>query len=357
MRSHATAIYATSSALLEDGYSRCEISREGKDRIYTIHSPVSLLPQTEITLPKINWDIVRAWLQVDTTQTTTSSSDRSGQIQNLIVIDCKTWMLAPIDKETDCITLSYVWDRVVSTDQERPVNRFLTQLPPTIEDSLQVCLELGYRYLWVDRYCIPQDDLEEQRRPIHLMDVIYASSALTIVACAGHDPQHGLPGVTKERESLPSIYHEGLGYLQMIPSIHDIRGSVWASRAWTYQETLLSNRRLYFTGHQLYFERAVMATCEWVAQSSRKSTQITNDDWLYSVNTWLSEPLDIYKCIKQYTERRFTYDSDALNAFLGVQAVYERKFQIRHLWGLPYSANDDPALARPNMIRSLFFGN
>lgn len=39
-----------------------------------------------------------------------------------------------------------------------------------------------YRYLWVDRYCIDQDDVAEKKEQIAQMDRIYRGAELTIIA-------------------------------------------------------------------------------------------------------------------------------------------------------------------------------
>lgn len=135
----------------------------------------------------------------------------------------------------------------------------------------------------------------------------------------------------------------------MIPKVDDIRQSKWATRAWTYQETLLSKRRLYFTEYQLYFESSYCVRCEW------KDAIATNRHWIYSQGAWFSKPSDIYKCIDSYTRRSLTFQSDALNAILGILAVCERKFQVHHLWGMPYMKTSLSSPLDPAMARSLFF--
>lgn len=68
-------------------------------------------------------------------------------------------------------------------------------LTRTIEDAFQVTKELGYQYLWVDRYCITQHDSVHKSSQVRQMDVIYSQAALTLVAAAGHNPHYGLSGV------------------------------------------------------------------------------------------------------------------------------------------------------------------
>ena len=192
------------------------------------------------------------------------------------------------------------------------------------------------------------------------MDEIYADSALTIVACAGTDPQYGLPGVTRLRRELPSILVEGPWYLQALPMVNDIHTSLWASRGWTYQEALLAQRKLYFTDFQLYFEGAHSVQCEWATRSTNKPTE--DAPWILSQVDYLGNPDRIYDCINSYSRRKVTFESDALNAMLGIFAVFQRRHQVRHMWGMPYMSThegvDAGRKARlPSLWVSLSFTN
>jgi len=114
----------------------------------------------------------------------------------------------------------------------------LEDAPRTIEDSITVTKALGYRYLWVDRYCIPQNDPQLKHRLIQAMDVIYKSSAVTFIAAAGQGPDYGLPGVSpglRKAEAPTKI-----GPLILTPGDNSnfevaFRSSKWNSRGWTYQ--------------------------------------------------------------------------------------------------------------------------
>lgn len=85
------------------------------------------------------------------------------------------------------------------------------------------------------------------------MDQIYRSSALTIVACAGGDPNYGLPGISRPRKPSPWIEIQGYGHLRMVPRAEEIQSSIWATRAWMYQEALLAERPLFFTENETFF--------------------------------------------------------------------------------------------------------
>jgi hypothetical protein len=71
------------------------------------------------------------------------------------------------------------------------------KLPATIRDAIIVVLALGYRYLWIDRYCIEQADCPARHSQIQQMGNIYNSASITIIAAAGSTPYHGLPGVSQ----------------------------------------------------------------------------------------------------------------------------------------------------------------
>jgi hypothetical protein len=47
------------------------------------------------------------------------------------------------------------------------------ELPDVIVDAIQLCADLGQRYLWVDRLCVVQDDRLAQKTQLQAMDTIY----------------------------------------------------------------------------------------------------------------------------------------------------------------------------------------
>src|SRR5689334_17560621 len=87
------------------------------------------------------------------------------------------------------------------------------------------------------------------------MGLIYTTADLTIVAVAGENPSHGLPGVSSDRKSYGA--YESIGDLSLVAGpqsfIHEIRQSIWNSRAWTLQEAHFSKKRLCFTDCQVVF--------------------------------------------------------------------------------------------------------
>ena len=60
------------------------------------------------------------------------------------------------------------------------------------EHAITVTRKLGFRYLWIDRYCINQQRIEEVSTQVQQMDLVYQNSEVTTT---GKDSQYGLPGV------------------------------------------------------------------------------------------------------------------------------------------------------------------
>jgi hypothetical protein len=318
-----------------------------------------LSSRMELTTATVNFNLIKGWLQKSPVQ---NSQDLRSLVANdafpfgmeapddisLHVIDCVSRSLVrlPTHTRTQYVTLSYVWG---SSSKSHINDVIILNMPPTVEDSIIVCLKLGYKYLWVDRYCIPQDDLQERHRQIQQMGAIYRNSALTIVACAGSDPHYGLPGVSKSRTAHSSILLENVGYIQRIPMMYDIRHSTWAQRGWTYQEALLSQARLYFTDRQVYYEDEKSLECE---VNTLAEVEIPNDykRWnsgIYTLEMWSSSPMDVYHCIEQFSTRVLSFSSDTIDALQGVFATFKQKFQIHHISGMPFTTTQSEKSVEP----------
>ena len=103
------------------------------------------------------------------------------------------------------VTLSYVWGIGTSAPPLEGEGLPLW-LPATIEDSLTVTLKLGYKYLCIDRYCVPQHDSDQKMAQIQNMKSIDGHSELTLIAAAGDSPEYGLHGVgSTPRMSYPTL--------------------------------------------------------------------------------------------------------------------------------------------------------
>lgn len=133
----------------------------------------------------------------------TCNGQKIPRVPGMNLIDCEEMTIVKADDRMKWMALSYVWgaDYQNSTSPDTKGTGFREgslvppDLPRTIQDAIRVTLQLEYRYLWVDEYCIDQTDEHHLKSQIKKMDQIYRGSDLTIVAAAGEDKGYGLPGV------------------------------------------------------------------------------------------------------------------------------------------------------------------
>ncbi|KAM0221261.1 hypothetical protein ACHAQD_005617 [Fusarium lateritium] len=147
--------------------------------------------------------------------------------------------------------------------------------------AITVALELKIAYIWIDRYCVPQQDCPEKLEQIQKMHEIYREADLTIIAAAGHGPDYGLPGISASRVKAPSA-DVRIGFHRIVSTgksaQETIRSKVWASRAWTYQEGLVSGRKLIFTDEQVYLHCMQREFRETIDQDYSLLAKSDNDD-------------------------------------------------------------------------------
>lgn len=221
---------------------------------------------------KIDFRILRAWLEFCRREHNCQTSDPNfppDVASHLRVIDCHTLQVVPAAPRCKYAALSYVWGNPTADDSQESEHIFPAlpeKLPLVISDAIKVVRYLELRYLWVDRYCINQQDQDDKAILIWSVDLIYANAEFTIIAAAGVDPSYGLPGV--EHVSQNTQPSAKVGKHLLVSTLPDptnlVRGSKWVTRGWTYQEAILSHRRLFFTDHQVYFECDAMR-CKEVA--------------------------------------------------------------------------------------------
>ncbi|VTT68461.1 unnamed protein product, partial [Fusarium fujikuroi] len=149
---------------------------------------------------------------------------------SIAVINCTTRDLEPLPAGAKFAALSYVWGERTSTTDSYPS---MTSLPQTIEDTITVTAEVSIPFLWVDRYCVPQQDCPQKREQIQMMHKIYRQADLTIIAAAGDSSCYGLPGISTPRARAPSV-DLCVGNHHLVSTGRSakeaIRGTAWASK-------------------------------------------------------------------------------------------------------------------------------
>ncbi|ETS76755.1 hypothetical protein PFICI_12142 [Pestalotiopsis fici W106-1] len=157
-------------------------------------------------------------------------------------------------------------------------------LPRTFRDAIYVTRQLGYSYLWIDSFCIIQDDQKDWIEEAVRMFEIYSSAVLVLAAHHAKNSQGGLfTRVGKSREvrlALPSSSFESK-HMRDLPALIDMIGhrsdavcplintgeetttnevkttyevAPLFTRAWVFQERMMSRRMLIFTASEMVWQ-------------------------------------------------------------------------------------------------------
>ncbi|OPB45444.1 hypothetical protein A0O28_0076540 [Trichoderma guizhouense] len=275
------------------------------------------------------------------------------------VIDCQEQSI--IEHEPGMmpyVALSYVWGQPQEQREMGDGKQLPAELPLLIRDAMAVTRAMGFRYLWVDRYCIDQNNSTVEHGQIRQMDAIYSNAEVTIIAAAGQDENYGLSGVGRHRPATQMVH---IGDVAVVWTLKDpqaaIKSSKWSTRGWTFQEAILSRRRLVFTEQQVYFECNAMNIFESLdipldglhIEDRSKSHQDLRcgifgrnrqDEFGGSI---LEEkgPNKVFgrylSNVEEYSARKLTYAEDSLNAFRGIaQQFWYRKHAVYNIWGMAY---------------------
>lgn len=317
----------------------------------------------EVEEDSIDWDHVKNWItsckqnaHFDQADVDSTPVERTMQSQ-LRVIDVDAACIVDLPPAAAYVALSYQWGMdqklKLKVDNEellcKPDYLSSPQGQPsrTIVDAMVATKRLNYRYLWVDALCIVQDSLEDLNRNVGVMDQIYRNAEITVVAAAGQNAEHGLPGVSgarTERQIITTI--KGITVSNMLEAAAGaITFSRWNTRGWTYQERLLSRRLLAFTASQVYYH--CDQRCNFHEQFCRGSVQPE----ILDPRAYLDfEDRDVWEMyaigVAEYSRRSITDPRDRLRAFGGMTSFLERSYGAPFFSGLPVSLFDMSLLWR-----------
>ena len=302
----------------------------------------------------IDFMILQDWLNICREKHTNICSSKSvSPVQHLKLVDCETHEIVSGNGHAYA-ALSYTCGQIEHASHEP--DHLPSILPNTIKDAITVTQKLGLRYLWIDRYCIDQTNEDRRNSQMGQMNLVYKNSEITIIAAAGKDPAYGLPGVSsRHRQPQPRVK---IGKYFLASPLLDIRSTAmeshWNTRGWTYQESLLSTRRIIFTDQQVYYECHGMLCYEvWdlpLREMHTKDGQTLESKYITSYDRYEDKhselrvfpqgvglyPKEVYQRIDTYFKKSFSHTSDMLNAFLGILAAFETgPLGVRNCFGTP----------------------
>lgn len=317
----------------------------------------------------IDMGLVKMWLdscqaQHDSKCCSRELSAESGW-SSFKLIDVRTRHVVPARLPCQFVALSYVWgaqevQQLVLTQstysrltRQDGLSDTWKDVPSTIKDAMTLCERLQVPFLWVDALCIQQDNSDDLQQ-VDKMDLIYGGAQFTIVCAAGANSWAGLPGVQGDSRNIPPA-RETVDNMVLVvaqtPFDLAIKGSKWNTRAWTFQESIISKRRLIFTEHQVFYE---CNNAIWWEDTQLEVPFYTTSytTWLHLVDEWSyrkktvtvsnhhgPEEYIIFKnyigLVNEYTAREMTKISDWLRGFEGIMSAFKCLVDIEFFWGLP----------------------
>lgn len=231
----------------------------------------------------------------------------------------------------------------------------ISDLPDTVIDAIRLSYKLGFRFLWVDRLCIVQDDKKDWSEQASKMCDIYSRCALTISVpiCKGssesflsqrrqgfrEQSRFAAITYTGEESGFKSgswLCEEGLTsahgpwfleYNWTIFSVVDNnQENRWIERAWTFQEWMLSLRILHIDSMTLW-------DC-YVGYANELNRRHVTHPFLLRDPKEFGKAIPWDRIVGEYSSRQITYDKDRLPALAGLAARYAQATGHTYLAGL-----------------------
>lgn len=207
------------------------------------------------------------------------------------LVDAKDIVSSKSHTLPDYLALSHCWGRTTTQQAKATLKNVkgwrqgfsLGRLPRTFRDAAMITRRLGVGYLWIDSLCIIQDDKSDWERESSKMASIYQNSFLTLAATGSADgdcgcfagfheiPYHWSGRTVKDDKLWTPVSVEIAGFRRCfaLTPPDDIRGispyGISSSdqtltgyplltRAWAFQERLVSPRVLHFGKTQMAWE-------------------------------------------------------------------------------------------------------
>ena len=226
-------------------------------------------------------------------------------------------------------------------------------LSAIICDAMAFVEAIGEEYLWVDSLCIMYDDRDQLKKEIANMGIIYRRARLTISVISASGANDNIPGTLPEsRPTLPMTQLWDRQVFARPLEVHlQLEGSKYESRAWTYQERLLSTRCLYITRSLVYYHclekrGSELGSSEQISNSVNPLHSLICDGprkffrWHQGMDreSEVSEWIYYYELVRKYSQREMKYSSDVLSAFAGILATLSLGYDTTFCAGLPNSA-------------------
>ena len=268
-------------------------------------------------------------------------------------------------KHYDYLCLSHCWglEQIITTTkgtiEERKRNIPWEKLSKTFQDAVSMTRTLGFHYIWIDSLCIVQDDLFDWEREAAQMASVYSNGYLTLAGTRSANGKGGLffethdveiSGATPLDEPYSIFFRQRIDHHIEMTDNTTVDLHPLLTRAWVYQERMLSTRILHFGRFELYFEcrSSIQCECGFIGYHEGDTgaevslVKVEHADALSSLIKWEADPNTRYfgarlwrTMVTAYTALSLTQPTDRLPALGGLarqMAVARRSDYLAGLW-------------------------
>lgn len=288
------------------------------------------------------------------------------------LIDVENSKLVPAAPGMRYVAISYVWgqrdadvpsgvttcmtsENILQLLEDNALETPGISVAQVVRDAMDLVRGLNEKFLWVDKFCIPQDDGPEKQSQLNAMASIYANAWLTIIAAQNSDANQGLYGDRKVVDpacKVPTftIDEEHPQFMDSDEHLNNekitnynaraLMCSQWFSRGWTFQEYISSRRRLLFHNNIIAWECQMSAWHEKqdISEIIRSPAPSIPSHPNGVQNTAEKPWPDFYRYarfVSMYNRRALTYPEDAFDGARGIFSLLAQSYRGVNMSGLP----------------------
>lgn len=280
-----------------------------------------------------------------------------------------------------CWGLAQIITTTLSTIESRKACIDWEDLSNTFRDAITFTRSLGFRYIWIDSLCIIQDDAKDWEVESSKMAAVYSNGYLTLAGTHSANGHGGLFGLTEDVEVTGKTprgedycvyFRERIDHhLELCEDDSNKTMQLLnptklyyplLTRAWVYQERMLSTRVVHFGHYEVFFEcrSGVQCECEgigYLGSSDAAPVVQMKVEHSLALGT-LSGSEGNYKqaqlwrtMVATYTALHLTKAKDRLPAIGGLARNMSERRKARYLAGLwSDTINDDLLWTVPAVV-------
>ncbi|KAK7968069.1 HET-domain-containing protein [Apiospora aurea] len=265
------------------------------------------------------------------------------------------------------VALSYCWggktQLMLTCDTEQALKEGFSKdiLSATQKDTIELAKALTIPYVWIDALCIRQGDHNDWESQAKVMGKIYSGAYLTVCAASSSsceegylqrdfvtpievptDPVSDPSGAAGTYFFQPIRWSCNYEHIRFYHAPFSLANSKWNTRAWTFQEKMMSRRLLFFTTSGLNFNCGQYLHSEHSASpipSSHETIPSVRDPFELEELHRMGDKSKIYhawiqRVANKYGDRQMTRRTDAFPSLSGLAHTFASLLQDDYVAGL-----------------------